>query len=71
MASASDALAMRPGEIETPVLVFAGIRDRRMPPAGAEFLAHRLPDCQRAMIGAGHFVWEEVPEAFAHRQREL
>jgi pimeloyl-ACP methyl ester carboxylesterase len=64
------ALAMRLGEIETPVLVFAGTRDRRMPLADAESRAQRLPNCRRAMIGAGHFVWEEVPEAFAQMLRE-
>jgi pimeloyl-ACP methyl ester carboxylesterase len=58
-------LAARLDEIETPVMVFAGLRDRVVPPANADFLAERLPNCRRATIGAGHFVWEEAPDAFA------
>ncbi len=59
------ALAGRLGEIETPVMVFAGSRDRLAPPGNGDFLARRLRNRQLAMLGAGHFVWEEVPDAFA------
>jgi pimeloyl-ACP methyl ester carboxylesterase len=59
------ALAGRLGEIETPVMVFAGSRDRLAPPGNGDFLAQRLRNCQLAMLGAGHSVWEEVPDAFA------
>jgi pimeloyl-ACP methyl ester carboxylesterase len=59
------ALAERLGEIETPVMVFAGSRDRVAAPGSGDFLARRLRNCQLAMLGAGHFVWEEVPDAFA------
>jgi pimeloyl-ACP methyl ester carboxylesterase len=58
-------LAARLGGIKTPVMVFAGLRDRVVPLANAEFLAERLPNCRQATLGAGHFVWEEVPDAFA------
>ena len=58
-------LAARLGEIETPVMVFAGLRDRVVPLSNAEFLAERLPNCRQATLGAGHFVWEEAPDAFA------
>ncbi len=58
-------LAQRLGEIETPVMVFAGSRDRVVPLANAEFLTARLRKCQLALLGAGHFVWKEAPDAFA------
>lgn len=58
-------LAARLGEIETPVMVFARSRDRVVPLANADFLAAHLPNCQLATLGAGHFVWEEEPDAFA------
>jgi pimeloyl-ACP methyl ester carboxylesterase len=58
-------LAARLHEIETPVMVFAGFRDRVVPISNAEFLAARLRDSRLATLGAGHFVWEEAPDAFA------
>jgi pimeloyl-ACP methyl ester carboxylesterase len=58
------AFAMRAG-FRTPVMVFAGLRDRVVPLANADFLAERLPNCRQATLGAGHFVWEEAPDAFA------
>ena len=45
--------------------MFAGSRDRVAPPGNGDFLADRLRNSQLAMLGAGHFVWEEVPDAFA------
>lgn len=59
------ALAERLAEIDTPVMVFAGSRDRAARAGNGGFLARRLRNCQLAMLGAGHFVWEEVPDAFA------
>src|SRR5262249_15003518 len=51
-------------EISTPVLIFAGRRDRVVPIANAEFLAARLPHSRLATIDAGHFLWEEAPDEF-------
>jgi pimeloyl-ACP methyl ester carboxylesterase len=55
---------MLPG-IETPVLIFAGLRDRVVPLANAEFLATRIPRSRMAKIDSGHFVWEEASDEFA------
>lgn len=57
-------LAERLGEIKTPVMVFAGSRDRVAPLADTDFLAQHLRNCRLATLDAGHFVWEEVPDAF-------
>ena len=43
-----------------------GVAGSRRPLAIAKFLAERLPKCRLAMLGAGHFVWEELPDPFAH-----
>ena len=51
--------------IEIPVLIFAGLRDRVVPLANAEFLAARIPRSRLATIDAGHFVWEEASDEFA------
>jgi pimeloyl-ACP methyl ester carboxylesterase len=58
-------LAQRLQDIETPVLILAGLRDRVVPRANAEFLAARLPHSRLATIDAGHFVWEEAPTDYA------
>jgi pimeloyl-ACP methyl ester carboxylesterase len=57
-------LAERLGEIETPVLVFAGLHDRVVPLANAQFLADRLPHSRLTTIDCGHFAWEESPSEF-------
>jgi pimeloyl-ACP methyl ester carboxylesterase len=51
--------------ITTPSLVFAGTRDRAVPVCKAECLVARLPHSRLAVLGAGHFVWEEAPDAFS------
>jgi pimeloyl-ACP methyl ester carboxylesterase len=58
-------LAARLAEIETPVMVFAGLNDRVVPFGNAEFLAARIRDSRLATFTTGHFVWEEQPEPFA------
>jgi pimeloyl-ACP methyl ester carboxylesterase len=58
-------LAERLPEIETPVQIIAGGRDRVVPLVNAEFLAERLPHCTLTMVDAGHFVWEEAPGEYA------
>jgi pimeloyl-ACP methyl ester carboxylesterase len=58
-------LAKRLGEIQTPVQIIAGGRDRVVPMVNAEFLAERLPQSVLTMVDAGHFVWEEVPGEYA------
>jgi pimeloyl-ACP methyl ester carboxylesterase len=59
------ALAELLPEIELPVLIFAGLRDRVVPLANAEFLTARIPRSRLATVDAGHFVWEEAPDEFA------
>lgn len=58
-------LAQELPEIETPVQIIAGRRDRAVPLANAEFLDERLPNSQLAIIDAGHFVWEEAAGEYA------
>ena len=58
-------LAARLQEIETPVQIIAGGRDRVVPMVNAEFLAERLPHSTLTMVDAGHFVWEEAPGEYA------
>ena len=58
-------LAARLPEIETPVQIIAGGRDRVVPLVNAEFLAERLPHSALTMVDAGHFVWEEAPGEYA------
>jgi len=58
-------LARRLPEIETPVLIIAGGRDRVVPAANAEFLSARLPHSRLVVIDAGHFVWEEAAGEYA------
>jgi pimeloyl-ACP methyl ester carboxylesterase len=58
-------LAERLPDIDTPVLIFAGTRDRVVPLANAEFLAVRLPQSRLVTVDAGHFVWEEAAGEFA------
>ena len=59
------ALAQLLPELGTPVLIFAGMRDRVVPLVNAEFLAARIPRSRLALIDSGHFVWEEAPDKFA------
>jgi len=59
------ALAELLPEIEIPVLIFAGLRDRVVPLANAEFLTARIPRSRLATSDCGHFVWEEASDEFA------
>lgn len=59
------ALAQLLPELATPVLIFAGLRDRVVPLVNAEFLAERIPSSRLAPIDCGHFVWEEASDRFA------
>ena len=52
-------------EIETPVQIIAGARDRAVPPVNAEFLHDRLPNSRLDVIDAGHFTWEDAAEEYA------
>lgn len=58
-------LAQRLPEIDTPVRIIAGRRDRAVPLANAEFLDARLPNSTLVIIDAGHFVWEEAADEYA------
>jgi pimeloyl-ACP methyl ester carboxylesterase len=52
-------------QIQTPVQIFAGVRDPAVPPGNAEFLHERLPSSKLDMIDAEHFVWEDGADEFA------
>jgi pimeloyl-ACP methyl ester carboxylesterase len=58
-------LAGRLPEINAPVLIIAGRRDRVVPLVNAEFLDERLPNGKLVVVGAGHFVWEERADEYA------
>ncbi|HME04182.1 MAG TPA: alpha/beta hydrolase [Solirubrobacteraceae bacterium] len=58
-------LADRLPEIETPVQIIAGRRDRVVPLANAEFLDERLPNSKLTILDAGHFLWEEAAAEYA------
>jgi pimeloyl-ACP methyl ester carboxylesterase len=52
-------------QIQTPVLIIAGARDRWVPPVNAEFLDQRLPRSALEIIDAGHFTWEDAAGEYA------
>jgi pimeloyl-ACP methyl ester carboxylesterase len=52
-------------EIQTPVQIIAGARDRAVPPVNAEFLHERLPKSRLDIIDAGHFTWEDGADDYA------
>ncbi|MGD0923882.1 MAG: alpha/beta hydrolase [Streptosporangiaceae bacterium] len=58
-------LAERLPEINTPVLIIEGRRDRVVPLSNAEFLDKRLPNSKLVVVEAGHFVWEERADEYA------
>ncbi|MEA2589766.1 MAG: hypothetical protein QOH66_2693 [Actinomycetota bacterium] len=57
-------LAGRLPGIRTPVQIVSGRDDELVPPANAEFLHERLPNCRMELLPAGHFAWEEVPDLY-------
>ena len=58
-------LIKRLRSMTTPVLVFSGADDRAVRLEYPDLVAANLPRSAQATIGAGHFVWEEAPDAFA------
>jgi pimeloyl-ACP methyl ester carboxylesterase len=52
-------------QVQTPVQIIAGRRDRAVPPANAEFLHQRLPRSKLDIIDAGHFTWEDAADEYA------
>jgi pimeloyl-ACP methyl ester carboxylesterase len=52
-------------EIQTPVQIIAGARDRSVPPVNGEFLYERLPKSRLDIVDAGHFTWEDAPGEYA------
>ena len=52
-------------EIQTPVQIIAGARDRAVPPVNAEYLHERLPTSKLDVIDAGHFTWEDRADEYA------
>jgi pimeloyl-ACP methyl ester carboxylesterase len=53
------------GSISTPVLGIWGEKDPLVPPINADLLLQRLPKSRAVYLDAGHFVWEQQPEAYA------
>ena len=51
--------------VQTPVQIIAGRRDRAVPPVNAEFLHNRLPHSKLDIVDAGHFTWEDGAEQYA------
>ena len=51
--------------IDTPIQIFAGKRDRVVPPANAEFLHRRLPKSKLDIMETGHWAWEDAADQFA------
>jgi pimeloyl-ACP methyl ester carboxylesterase len=58
-------LATLLGQIETPVKIINGRRDRVVPPVNAEYLHARLPRATVDIIDAGHFIWEDAADEYA------
>jgi len=52
-------------EIQTPVQIIAGRRDRAVPPVNAEYLHELLPNSKLDIIDAGHFTWEDAADEYA------
>jgi pimeloyl-ACP methyl ester carboxylesterase len=52
-------------EIQTPVQIIAGARDRAVPLVNAEFLHERLPHSKLDIVDAGHFAWEDAADEYA------
>ena len=52
-------------QIQTPVQIIAGARDRAVPPVNAEFLHQRLPRSELDIVDAGHFTWEDAADDYA------
>jgi pimeloyl-ACP methyl ester carboxylesterase len=53
------------GQTQTPVQVIAGGRDWAVPPVNGYFLDDRLPNSKFDILNAGHFAWEDAPDAYA------
>jgi pimeloyl-ACP methyl ester carboxylesterase len=52
-------------QIQTPVQIIAGRRDRAVPSANAWFLHQRLPRSRLDILDAGHFTWEDAASQYA------
>jgi pimeloyl-ACP methyl ester carboxylesterase len=61
LAKLGEALA----SISTPVLGIWGEKDPLVPPINANLLLQKLPKSRAIYLDAGHFVWEQQPEAYA------
>ena len=61
LATLRDALA----SISTPALGIWGEHDPIVPPINAQLLVERLPRTRAIFLDAGHFVWEDQPDAYA------
>jgi pimeloyl-ACP methyl ester carboxylesterase len=61
LAKLSEGLA----SISTPVLGIWGKKDPLVPPINAELLLQKLQKSRAIYLDAGHFVWEQQPEAYA------
>ena len=52
-------------EVDTPVQIIAGARDRVVPLVNARYLRARLPKSKLDIVDAGHFTWEDAGQEYA------
>jgi len=52
-------------QIQTPVRIINGRRDRVVPPVNAEYLHQHLPHSTLHLIDIGHFAWEDAADEYA------
>ena len=52
-------------QIQTPVQIIAGRKDKVVPPVNAEFLHERLPHSELHLLDSGHRVWEDAADEYA------
>ena len=52
-------------QIQTPVQIISGLRDRVVPPINAEYLHERLPHSELHLFDSGHFIWEDAADEYA------
>jgi pimeloyl-ACP methyl ester carboxylesterase len=51
-------------QIQTPVKIINSDHDPMVPLSNAEYLKERLPCCEVTVLDAGHFAWEDKPDAY-------
>jgi pimeloyl-ACP methyl ester carboxylesterase len=52
-------------QIQTPVQIISGRRDRVVPPVNSQYLHERLPHSELHLLDSGHFAWEDAADEYA------